>query len=115
MSGGFDRSLVAAIEMLDPISWEGRVWRHMFNAHPPEKPNVTGARWNPRDVAAIYVALDRETAIAEGQHAIDSQPLRPRARRFVYELELSAQPLIDLTSVDIRRDRLTPHLSVVKP
>jgi RES domain-containing protein len=72
-------------EILDSVT----VWRHMFNDHPPELSNTRGARWNPAGLAAIYTSEDRATAIAEGQHAMDSQPLRPNARRFVYELRVS--------------------------
>ena len=38
--------------------------------------NTRGARWNPPGLAAIYTSEERDTAIAEGQHAIDMQPLR---------------------------------------
>lgn len=90
-----DPNLLDAIERLGTESLENAtVWRHMFNDYPPELPNTRGARWNPPGIAAIYTSESRETAVAEGQHAIDSQPLRPRARRYVYELRLSAQKVL---------------------
>src|SRR5436190_17958259 len=61
----------------------------MFGAHPPDQENTRGARWNPPNVAAIYLSCQRYGAIAEGDHAIAAQPLRPWARRFLYAVELS--------------------------
>jgi RES domain-containing protein len=87
-----DPELLDAIEHLGSEALEDvTVWRHMFNDNPPELSNTRGARWNPAGIAAIYTSEARETAIAEGQHAIDMQPLRPKARRFVYELRVSAR------------------------
>jgi RES domain-containing protein len=102
-----DPDLLDAIERLGSERLDGvTVWRHMFNDNPPELTNTRGARWNPAGLAAIYASEDRETAIAEGQHAIDSQPLRPRARRYLYELRVSAQRVVrvqqsDLTSLGL--------------
>lgn len=67
------------------------------------------ARWNPPGLAAIYTSLERETAIAEGQHAIDSQPLRPRARRYVYELRVSATKVLRITESDFSTLGLDPE------
>jgi RES domain-containing protein len=74
----------------------------MFNDNAPELSNTRDARWNPPGVAAIYASEQRETAIAEGQHAIDSQPLRPKARRYVYELRVSASKVLRIREEDLR-------------
>lgn len=94
----YDPRLLDAIEALPVTAWQGHVWRHMFNDYPPDKVNTSGARWNPPGVGAIYTALHRTTALAEGQHAIDVQPCRTYARRVLYELEVSVADLIDLTA-----------------
>ncbi|WGJ88047.1 RES family NAD+ phosphorylase [Gordonia sp. SMJS1] len=96
-----DPSLLDAIEQLGSESLTNvTLWRHMFNDNPPELSNTRGARWNPPGLAAIYTSSERDTAVAEGQHAIDSQPLRPRARRFVYELRASASKALRITPAD---------------
>lgn len=96
-----DPDLLDAMERLGSESFEGvTVWRHMFNDNPPELSNTRGARWNPAGLAAIYTSEERETAIAEGQHAIDLQPLRPRARRYVYELRVSARKVLRIRPAD---------------
>jgi RES domain-containing protein len=104
-----DPELLDAIEDLGADVLEDiTVWRHMFNDNPPELSNTRGARWNPPGLAAIYTSLERETAIAEGQHAIDSQPLRPRARRFVYELRVTAAKVLRITEADFSTLGLEP-------
>ncbi|MEV5003799.1 RES family NAD+ phosphorylase [Nocardioides sp. LML1-1-1.1] len=104
-----DPELLDAIESLGfDVLDEVTVWRHMFNDNPPELSNTRGARWNPAGLAAIYTSEQRETAIAEGQHAIDSQPLRPKARRYVYELRVSAAKVLRITPSDLAALGLEP-------
>ena len=62
----------------------------------PTGVNTSGARWNPAGVGAIYTALDRKTALAEGQHAVNVQPRRPYARRVLYQVEVAVVGLVDL-------------------
>lgn len=100
-----DARLIEALEHLPAKAFAGTVWRHMFNDIPPDRVNTRGARWNPPGVAAIYASLERDTCIAEGQHAIDIQPLRPVAKRVVYECNLEAEDVVDLTADGIL-DRL---------
>lgn len=69
----------------------------MFNDNAPERVNIGGARWNPRGVGAIYASFDRETVLAEADHAIEIQPRRLFARRVIYELEVDVPAVIDLT------------------
>lgn len=92
-----DPQLLDALEALPTGNWEGNAWRHMFNDYPPTQVNISGARWNPRGVGAVYAAMDRETAIAEGQHAIDIQPRRIFRRRVLYQIQLHISGLADLT------------------
>lgn len=94
----YDPALLDALEALAATDWQGSVWRHMFNDYTPERVNTGGARWNPPGVGAIYTAQSRELAIAEGQHAIDSQPRRTYAKRVLYEIRVSVSKLVDLTS-----------------
>lgn len=104
-----DPDLLDAIENLGAEVLEGvTVWRHMFNDNPPELSNTRGARWNPAGLAAIYTSQERDTAIAEGQHAMDSQPLRPKARRYVYELRVSARKVLRISESDFPALGLDP-------
>ena len=93
----YDPNLLDALESLPSTTWHGRAWRHMFNDYQPDRVNTSGARWNPPGVGAIYTALTRTTALAEGQHAIDVQPRRTYARRVLYEVEFTVDHLVDIT------------------
>ncbi|HUH67872.1 MAG TPA: RES family NAD+ phosphorylase [Mycobacterium sp.] len=103
-----DPVLLDQIERLGTQRFEGHVWRHMFNDHPPELSNTRGARWNPPGVAAIYTSLAPATALAEARHAIDIQPVRPKPRRRVlYELLITLDSAVDLTTERYKEVGLT--------
>lgn len=92
-----DRLISERLAEVEPVEWTGDVWRHTLAGYPPDRRNVHGARWNPPGVEALYVSLERDTAIAEGDYLIASQPLRPAAKRTVHRLRISLSALVDLT------------------
>ena len=93
----FDRETIRALEQFTPVPWEGIVFRHMFADFPPERENVRGARWNPPQIPAIYTSVGRETAIAEADYYIGLQPIKPRARRIVYRIQVTLASVLDLS------------------
>jgi RES domain-containing protein len=97
----FDRETIQALEQFTPAPWEGIVFRHMFASFPPERENVRGARWNPPEIPAIYTSLARDIAIAEADYYINLQPIRPTARRFVYQIEVVLNSVLDLSDSSI--------------
>jgi RES domain-containing protein len=94
------RELLEYLQSLETASFSGSVYRHMFGERPPTLENTLGARWNPPGVAAIYVSLERETVIAEGDHALAVQPLRPRIARWVYSVTVELSEVLDLSASD---------------
>ncbi len=83
-------------------------WKHTFAGQPPSAPNTRGARWNPPGVPAIYFALDRNTAVAEGEYLASVQPVRSRSSR-----EIHALRVVGLTSVvDLRDPTVLSDLGV---
>jgi len=78
-------------------AWSGTVYRHMFGSYPPARSNTTGARWNDTNLEAIYTSCERETALAEAEYHIAMQPLRPRAKRTLYTINVSLKNVLDLT------------------
>lgn len=89
--------LLDHLQAIDPSQWAGQAFRHMFGDYPPDAENTRGARWNPPGIATIYTSLTREGALAEAEHQIAVQPIRPRARRTIYTLELTLASVLDLT------------------
>ncbi|MCH8112062.1 MAG: RES family NAD+ phosphorylase [Proteobacteria bacterium] len=96
-----DPQLLDELQKLESPAWEGRVWRHMFGDNSPMVENTRGARWNPTEVPAIYASADRSTAIAEADYRISLEPLRPRAKRTLYELRARLQSVLDITSEEV--------------
>jgi hypothetical protein len=82
--------LLDRLQAIGPFPWAGQAFRHMFGDYPPDAENTRGARWNPPGIATIYTSLTREGALAEAEHQIAVQPIRPRARRTIYTLELTS-------------------------
>jgi RES domain-containing protein len=99
--------MIYAPEMLDALqaavlpAWTGTVYRHMFGSHPPDRSNTAGARWNGPTLGAIYTSCERETALAEAEYYISLQPLRPKAIRMLYTIEVSLGSVIDLTATGL--------------
>ncbi len=90
-------ALLDALEHASSVSLETTAWRHMLGRHLPDVENTRGARWNPPGVAAIYLSLERDGAIAEGDHALAVQPVGPRVRRRIYRVELTLANVLDLS------------------
>jgi RES domain-containing protein len=104
-------------DMLDVLqaavlsAWSGTVYRHMFGSHPPARGNTTGARWNGPLVEAIYTSCERETALAEAAYYISLQPLRPKAKRTIYTIDISLSNVVDLTTpAALSQIGITPEL-----
>lgn len=98
-----DQRLVGILRRFDARAWSGEVWRHTFADLPVDRPNTRGARWNPAGVPALYASLDRATALAEAEHMIAMQPLRPRVRRSIHRLHVDLPRVVDLTAPGVLR------------
>jgi RES domain-containing protein len=94
-------AILEALATLHPGRWTGTVWRHTFADNPPDQRNVRGARWNPPGVEALYTSLTEGTALAEAEHLIAVQPLRTRARRTMYQLEVELGAVVDLSDESV--------------
>jgi RES domain-containing protein len=96
-----DRAVLEALAGLPSVPWAGTVWRHTFADNPPDKANGRGARWNPPGTDALYVSLDRDTAVAEADHQIAMQPVRPRAKRTIHQLGINLSNVLDLSDPNL--------------
>lgn len=95
-----DPRIAEALWKLPTTSVPDRVWKHSFGSQTPTAPNTKGARWNPRGVPVVYLAVERETALAEGRHLMAQQPQAIWKQRQIQELEVAG-----LTNVLDLRDR----------
>ena len=105
----YDRALLEKLDRFLARPWPGEVFRHMFGDYPPERENQKGARWNPPETPAIYTSLTRDVALAEADFQISLQPVRPRAKRTIYTIDIVLASVIDLS------DRsLLPELGITE-
>lgn len=93
----YEPVLLDQLEAVGGLAFDGIVWRHMFSNLVPARTNTRGARWNPPGVSTIYTSLERETALAEAEYAIASQPIRTRASRQLYQVHVTLSNVIHLT------------------
>jgi|SRR6266849_7421911 len=104
----YEERLLEYIERMPISAFRATVWRVAFASQPPLKPNVRGARWNPKDVSALYTSLSEATARREFAYILRSQPVSPAVSfashainmRLARTIELDAGCLSDL-GVDI--------------
>jgi RES domain-containing protein len=95
----YPASLLDALQAIAPAPWAGRAFRHTFADYAPDVENTRGARWNPPGTAAIYTSLTREGVLAEAEHQLSIQPIRPRVKRTIHTLDITLCSVLDLTSM----------------
>ena len=96
-------ALLDKLEKLPLADWRGTAYRYVPEGRPPEKPNTLGARWNPRNVDALYTTLEVETARAELEFHLAALSPRPSNARFtLYKFRLEAKSVLDLRPSSVR-------------
>jgi RES domain-containing protein len=103
MTNEFSHDLLLALEELPSSAWSGTAWRIALRAQPPLRANVRGARWNPKDLSALYLSTTLECARAEFLHVLYLQPLRPSLDAVEYEVQVRLNRLLDLRGPDTLR------------
>ena len=92
-----DPNLLDLLESIEARSWAGEVFRYTAGGRPPSRENTLGARWNPREVPTIYMALEHDTAIAEFQHQLDALSPRPSRGQFtLYTIRMHVEGILEL-------------------
>jgi RES domain-containing protein len=51
----------------------------------------------PPEVPAIYTSLSRDGVLAEAEYQMSMEPLRPRVRRTLYEIEVTLSSVLDIS------------------
>lgn len=75
------KELVERVDALGAVPYEGSAFRHVAPGHDPlatTGARIRGGRWNPPEsFGTLYLALDRDTVIAEFRRFASRQGLRP--------------------------------------
>ena len=105
--------LVDAVDRLEPIAYEGNLFRHVaVGRHPLSGAGARsqGGRWNPpQSFATLYLADRKETVEAEFRRMTRRQGLDPSQflPRRIYRIEVKLQAVVDLTRVTSSPDALS--------
>lgn len=110
-----DRSLESILASLEGKAWSGRAFRVMLNEYPPDRENKRGARWNPPEIAAIYMCLEPSVCIAEVEYGLSrqSRPIKAGLRKTLYEIDVGLAATVDLAPILPELERIgigTSHL-----
>lgn len=99
-----DSRLIDAIEAIEPIRYEGPLWRVVRDGRDPSTCSSSGGRWDDGTFEVLYTALERDGAIAEMYfHLKRGQPIFPSQVQYrVHEIHSKlerALKLLDLQAL----------------
>jgi RES domain-containing protein len=102
------RELVARVDALGTVSFEGHAFRHVSRDRDPRSgvgARLSGGRWNPRDsFSTLYLGLEISTVVAEFNRLAERQALAPTdfLPRDLYRFDVRLERLLDLRGADAR-------------
>lgn len=97
-SAPFDPNLLDALEASEVGRVEGTVWRQIVDPTSVMRPNQRGGRWNRPGTEALYCSLTPETATAEIDHLVNSQPVPITRQRRTFAMDVRLSRVVDLRS-----------------
>jgi RES domain-containing protein len=98
--GVYEPSLLDLLETFPATAHHGQAWRIAFVGQEPLRANTRGARWNPKDVSALYTSLSAECVRAEFRYILDLQPSRPSQPALEYTLSIKLERVLDLSGAE---------------
>jgi hypothetical protein len=109
----YEPSLLDLLETFPATAHHGQAWRIAFVGQEPLRANTRGARWNPKDVSALYTSLSEECVRAEFRHILELQPIRPSQPALEYTLSIRLERV--LSSAASSGPRLGPGRLHLQP
>lgn len=96
-----DSALIDALEAIEPVAFEGAVWRIVREGRDPLQCSASGGRWDDGTFDVLYTSLERRGAFEEMRfHLMRGQPVMPsRVTYRMFELQVRmdrALKLLDL-------------------
>ena len=73
-----DRAILDALEAIDPVLFEGEVWRITRKGRDATRGSAAYGRWSPGALfEVLYTSLEREGALAEIGYRLSLEPVWP--------------------------------------
>jgi RES domain len=98
-----DRSILDAIEAIDPEPFFGQVWRVTRKGRDPLRGSAANGRWSPSggEFEVLYTSLARDGALAEIGYRLSLEPVWPsRLEHEVHLIEVATERTLKFASVE---------------
>lgn len=96
-----DRAILDALDAMDPIPFDGTVWRITRAGREATRGSAANGRWSPGGtVEALYTSLERDGALAEIGYRLSLEPVWPsRLHHEIHELSVRCERVLQFADV----------------
>jgi RES domain-containing protein len=96
-----DRAILDALDAMDPVPFEGRVWRITRAGRDATRGSAANGRWSPGGtVEVLYTSLERDGALAEIGYRLSLEPVWPsRLQHEIHELSARSERALRFADV----------------
>ena len=96
-----DRAILDALDAIDPMPFEGEVWRVILKGRDPLRGSSTHGRWSPNgEFEVLYTSLAREGALAEVGYRLSLEPIWPsRLQHEIHRIEVRTEKTLHIADL----------------
>jgi hypothetical protein len=98
-----DRSILDALEAVDPEPFAGKIWRVTQKGRDPLRGSAANGRWSPSggEFEVLYMSLERAGALAEIGYRLSLEPVWPsRIEHEVHRIEVETERTLRFASLE---------------
>lgn len=96
-----DRAILDALDAMDPVLFEGTVWRITRAGRDATRGSAANGRWSPGGtVEVLYTSLERDGALAEIGYRLSLEPVWPsRLQHEIHELSARIERALQFAEI----------------
>jgi RES domain-containing protein len=96
-----DRAILDALDAMDPVPFEGAVWRITRAGRDATRGSAANGRWSPGGtVEVLYTSVERDGALAEIGYRLSLEPVWPsRLHHEIHELSAKSERALQFADV----------------
>lgn len=101
-----DNKLIDALEAIEPVSFEGDVWRLVREGRDPLQCSASGGRWDDGTFDVLYTSASRSGALEEMRiHLMRGQPVMPSKVSYrMFEIDLALARALQFLDLEALSD-----------